>query len=510
MTTFHAIHPATGTPGEPSYSAATPAQVDAAARAAANAFRAGLPRDLRTALLEAAADQIAGLGDGLLTLAAEETGLAATPRLAGERDRTVFQLRTFAGVVREGSWVEATIDHGDPARKPLPKPDVRRMLRPVGPVAVFGASNFPLAYSVAGGDTASALAAGCPVVVKGHPAHPGTGEMVARAVQRACEKAGAPAGTFAFLHAGGDRDLAVGQELVTHPAIQAVGFTGSPAGGMALVRLANGRPQPIPVFAEMGSVNPVVVLPSADDPTLGEKLAASAMMSGGQMCTCPGLVFAVKGPHLDALAAGMQAAFAKAAPVVMLSSRVREGYVKKLHETSHARGLETLAGVGDQPPAAGPLTGAPTLLRTTSADFRRDPKLAEECFGPSAIVVACESVDDLLGALELVQGSLTGTLWTNPADANAPRALAALAARAGRVVVNGVPTGVEVCPAMVHGGPFPACNRPDTTAVGAFAIRRWCRPVCWQNTPDALLPEELRETNPCRIFRVVNGKRIES
>ena len=333
--------------------------------------------------------------------------------------------------------------------------------------------------------------------------------MVARAVHRACEKAGAPAGTFAFLHAGGDRDMAVGQELVSHPAIQAVGFTGSPGGGMALVRLANARPQPIPVFAEMGSVNPVVVLPSAEEPALGEKLAGSAMMSGGQMCTCPGLVFVVKGPQLDALAAGMKAAFSKAVPVVMLSPRVREGYVRKLHETSHTKGLETLAGVGDQPSAPGPLTGAPTLLRTTSADFRRDPRLAEECFGPSAIVVACESVDDLLGALELVQGSLTGTLWANPADEHAPRALAALAARSGRVVVNGVPTGVEVCPAMVHGGPFPACNRPDTSAVGALAIRRWCRPVCYQNTPGSMLPEELQEGNPRRIFRVVDGKRVE-
>lgn len=498
MSTFHSYNPVTNE-RMTEFQAATQAEVQSAAIAAAAAFPkfAALAGPARAAFLEAAADAIAGLGDELLALVSRETGLPASPRLAGERDRTVFQLRTFAGMTRDGSWVEAVVDPANPDRKPLPKPDLRRVLRPLGPVAVFGASNFPLAYSVAGGDTASALASGCPVVVKGHPAHPGTGEMVAKALLSAADRTGMPKGVFAFLHSGGDRDLAVGKELVTHPAIKAVGFTGSPAGGMALVRLAADRPEPIPVFAEMGSVNPVLVLPSAlaqaeQVTSLAEKLAASAVMSGGQMCTCPGLIFAVRGPAFEAFAAALSAGFAKSTPVAMLSPRVREGFTRRLHEVGHAASVSTLAGHSDQRTTLTPPV-SPTLLRTASAAFTASPTLAEECFGPAAILVECSNTADMLAALANVRGSLTGTLWCDPADADAPAALTALEARVGRIVFAGVPTGVEVSPAMVHGGPYPACNRPDTSAVGPLAIRRWCRPVCYQNVPTELLPSSLAQ-----------------
>lgn len=496
MTTLSGFDPVTGE-SIGTYHAATPGEVSGAARAAAGAFAelSALSGEHRGEFLDAIADAIVGLGDELLSRASRETGLAASPRLAGERDRTVFQLRLFAGIAREGTWVEAVIDPANPARTPLPKPDLRRMLRPLGPVAVFGASNFPLAYSVAGGDTASALAAGCPVVVKGHPAHPGTGEMVARAVLAAAERTGMPKGVFAFLHSGGDRDLAVGHELVVHPAIKAVGFTGSPAGGMALVRLAADRSEPIPVFAEMGSVNPVLVLGSALASTeqaslLAEKLAASAVLSGGQMCTCPGLIFAVRGSVFEAFAAALSASFNKSSSVTMLSPRVREGFTRRLNEIGHVAGVMTLAGQNDQRTTFMPPV-TPTLLRTTSDAFIASPTLADECFGPAAILVECLDTSDMLAALAIVKGSLTGTLWCDPTDADAPAALAALESRVGRIIFGGMPTGVEVSPAMVHGGPYPACNRPDTSAVGPLAVRRWCRPVCYQNVPAGLLPAPL-------------------
>jgi NADP-dependent aldehyde dehydrogenase len=317
----------------------------------------------------------------------------------------------FANVVREGSWIDAAIDRADPARSPLPKPDLRRMLRPLGPVAVFGASNFPLAYSVAGGDTASALAAGCPVVVKGHPAHPGTGEMVAAAVSRAVAKVGLHPGTFSFLHSGGERDLAVGTELVSHPAIKAVGFTGSPVGGMALVRLAASRSDPIPVFAEMGSVNPVVILPgalAANPADLAGKLAASATASYGQMCTCPGLIFAVQSPAFDALKVALSAAFAAAKPAPMLSPRVRDGYLRRLGDNAHTSGVEILAGSESQ--------ASPALLAVDAATFIASPGLHEECFGPAAILVACRSVAEMLEAAAHIPGSLTATLWADASD----------------------------------------------------------------------------------------------
>ncbi|MFZ4575700.1 MAG: aldehyde dehydrogenase (NADP(+)) [Phycisphaerales bacterium] len=496
------------TPGGPelgfTYAAASEADIDAAAReagACAAAFRDSA-RESRAAMLTYAAEEIAALGDGLIEVASAETGLAR-PRLAGERDRTVYQLRMFAEIVREGSWAEAVIDRGDASRQPLPKPDVRRMLRPLGAVAVFGASNFPLAYSVAGGDTASALAAGCPVIVKGHSSHPATGELVALAVSGAVARAGVPAGAFSFLHAGGERDVAVGVELLSHPSIAAGGFTGSPGAGVALARLAAGRACPIPFFAEMGSINPVVVMPGALErrgDEIAAKLAASFTNSAGQMCTCPGLVLGVAGPARENFVQRLSVGAGATAAQPMLSARIRDAWRSGVRE-SEAAGASLVTGGGEW----GASGEAAVVLRADAAAFRASARLREECFGPSTLVVSCASVAEMMECAALVGGALTATLWAEPGE-EVGAVVGALESIAGRVVFNGVPTGVEVCDAMVHSGPFPACNRADSTAVGRFAMRRWCRPVAYQNCPDPLLPAELRESNPLGIGRRVNGR----
>ncbi|TSA39600.1 aldehyde dehydrogenase (NADP(+)) [bacterium] len=515
---FTSIEPATGLQSTASFLAASHADVDQAASHAWHAFEEVSARTSkeRAGLLLMAADEIVALGDDLVMTASRETGLPF-PRVASERDRTVFQLRMFADITREGSWVEAIIDHGDPSRTPMPKPDLRRMLMPLGPVAVFGASNFPLAYSTAGGDTASALAAGCPVVVKGHPSHPATGEMVARALSKAVARTGFPAGMFSYLAAGGERDFAVGQELVRHPAIRGVGFTGSTTGGMALIALANARHDPIPVFAEMGSANPVFVLPgalAADGPAIVERLVASVTASSGQMCTCPGLVFAIRGEPMERFVAAMCAAFAKLPPMVMLSTRIREAFFRRLGEVAGIVAVDTLVGTPQRAiGGALPITATPALLRTTLDVFGSHPTLADECFGPAAIVVECANESELADATARVRGSLTGSMWFTPAESASPLAIGLrerLARKVGRLICNGVPTGVEVTGAMVHSGPYPSCNRPDSSAVGHTAIRRWCRPVCFQNTTQDLLPAELQDRNPLAIARVVDGNRTEA
>jgi NADP-dependent aldehyde dehydrogenase len=393
------------------------------------------------------------------------------------------------------------------------------MLRPLGPVAVFGAGNFPLAYSTAGGDTASALAAGCPVVVKGHPGHPGTGEMVAAAVARAVADCGFDAGTFSFLHAGGPREMAIGQRLVQHPAIRAVGFTGSFGGGTALAALAAERPDPIPVFAEMGSTNPVFILAGAAESQgelIAERLVQSATASGGQMCTCPGLIFVSKGEGAEKLQRTMAKLLNEGQPQTMLNPRTRATFARRAEEVAAASGVEVRAGsvqAGHRTArdaatheVGSPIRASAALFRTAFDTFRRTPPLHEEVFGPAAILVVCEDERQLIDAAALIQGSLTGTIWAGAQDeAMARRVQHVLEQRVGRLIYNGVPTGVEVCAAMVHGGPYPATNQPQSTAVGPFAIQRWCRPVCYQNTPDALLPAELRNGNPLRIRRMVNN-----
>jgi len=483
MSTFTATSPATGRPLERVFHAATPQDVHRACLDAAAAFKHGADDRSRAALLREAAAGILGLGDRLLETASAETGLAI-PRLAGERDRTAFTLRTFADLAESGAWRRECVDAAQPDRTPLPKPSLRRFLLPLGPAAVFGASNFPLAYSTAGGDTASALAAGCPVVVKGHALHPATGAMVAAVLADAVKKVGAHPGTFSLLPAGGERDHAVGAELVAHPAIRAAGFTGSLGGGMALHRLAQARPDPIPVFAEMGSVNPVFVLPHAaatQGVPIAERLFASVSNSCGQMCTCPGLIFmpARVGTALsDRLATLVRESVAQP----MLSHGMRRSFGQRIDACRRVPSVQ-LAASGQE--GSGDGTFQPVvLLRTDVATFGANPTLHDECFGPSTIIIECDDVEAMLAATVSLPGSLAGSIFHAPGDEVDGRRLErVLLGRVGRLVFNGVPTGVEVSPAMVHGGPYPATNQPHTTAVGAMAIERWCRPVCVQNHP---------------------------
>ena len=519
--TFRALNPTTGSNLETTFHAATPDEVDAVCRAAWQAYfdLSARSNDQRAAFLDTCATRVSDLGDELVKVAAAETGLGPA-RLVSERERTVNSLRMFAAMVREGSWVRASIDRGDAARRPLPKPDVRRMLRPVGPVAVFGASNFPLAYSTAGGDTASALAAGCPVIVKGHPSHPGTGELVACAIAQAVVEHGFDPGCFSFLHAGGERETAVGLELVRHACVRAVGFTGSTTGGMTLVREATARPDPIPVFAEMSSVNPVCMLPEALESSakpIAERLYASVTNASGQMCTCPGLVFAKRSDGLEVFLRAMADSMNQAGPMTMLNRRVRAGFVKRISEITAVDGVDVRggspqAGHREEGFDAGSDQGSPVrcsavVFRTNYGVFRHAHSLHDECFGPSLVVVACDDDDQLLAAAASIQGSLTATIFASGLDLPLSQRLhQVLEQRVGRVVYNGVPTGVEVCTSMVHGGPYPACNQPQSTAVGPTAAERWCRPVCFQSAPQTNIPKELRDDNPLRIVRVVDGK----
>jgi NADP-dependent aldehyde dehydrogenase len=521
---FYAVDPHSGRQLPTLYLAAAPQDVDSACWSAWQAFHAMLEKTAseRATLLETIAQRILDLGEDLLGLATDETGLGPA-RLVSERDRTVAQLRMFAGLVRKGDWVQPAIDTGQPSRRPIPKPDLRRMLRPLGPVAVFGASNFPLAYSTAGGDTASALAAGCPVVVKGHPGHPGTGELVAQAITYAVTESGFEPGTFSFLHSGGPREMAIGQQLVKHAAIRAVGFTGSFAGGTALARLAADRADPIPVFAEMGSTNPIFLLPAALDssaPEAADRLFASITASNGQMCTCPGLIFTIRGDGTEAFLRAIAKPFNEAQPQTMLNHRVRQTFAKRAGEVVALTGVDVRAGSpeaahrtserADQVKPNEPIRASASLLRTTFETFRKFPTLHDEVFGPLAIVVVCENDRQLLDAAAMIQGSLTGTIWAGAKDVElARRVQGVLEQRVGRLIYNGVPTGVEVCASMVHGGPFPATNQPHTTAVGAFAIQRWARPIAYQNTPESMLPPELRNANPLKLRRLVNGEWTE-
>jgi NADP-dependent aldehyde dehydrogenase len=501
---FRAVDPRTGEEVDPVFVCATPEEVGAAGERAWRAFgRFGsLPGGERAMLLDAMARELEEVERELVTRASLETGLAVE-RLEREFARTVFTLRMYAEIVREGSWVRAAIDRPARGAAPgtIPGHDVRRMLAPLGPVAVFGASNFPLAYGVAGGDTASALAAGCPVIVKGHPSHPGTGAIAAGALARAVETRGLDDGVFSYLPSGGAGEMEVGALLVGHPLVRAVGFTGSFRGGMALDEAARRRSVPIPVFAEMGSTNPVCVLPEAArerGAEIEQLLAGSILDSSGQQCTCPGIVFVLDDAPGRKIASGLGARLEAARENVMLSRRVRDGYWKRAQECAGVAGvsctpsLEAFARA--QPAASGPVVAPAGLLETTAAGFGAAPTLREEVFGPAALVVWCADVDEMLAALGGVVGSLTGTVIASAQENGAAgRVLSSLSARAGRVVFNGVPTGVRVAAGMVHGGPYPATNRPESTAVGAFALERWARPVCFQNVPQGMLPAGLRE-----------------
>ncbi len=493
---------ATGAELEPSYGGATTADMDRACALAAAAFgpyRATSP-EVRARFLELVADKIAALGDALTDRACAETGLPR-PRIEGERARTAGQLKLFAAELREGSWQDVRLDPALPDRKPLPRPDLRLRMIPLGPVAVFGASNFPLAFSVAGGDTASALAAGCPVVVKGHPAHPATSEMVGRAVQAAVAEAGLPEGVFSMLFGIGNR---LGEELVADPRIKAVGFTGSRAGGLALAKIAAARPEPIPVYAEMSSVNPVLLMPgalAARGAELGRAFVGSLTMGAGQFCTNPGLLFATPGPGLDAFVAAAGDAMGDAAAGVMLHAGILAAYQKGVERLADTRGVEQLGKGLTADGRAGAV-----LFGTDADTFGKTPHLAEEVFGAAGLLVRNGDWDALVPILQELEGQLTITIHMTEADEPlVGKLLPVLETKAGRILVNGWPTGVEVSHAMVHGGPFPATSDSRTTSVGTLAIRRFLRPVCYQNLPATLLPEAVQDANPLRIWRRVDG-----
>jgi NADP-dependent aldehyde dehydrogenase len=502
--TFNSVDPRTGEPG-PSYEEASPAGVRAAVEAAAAVHRSGALRDrsARAALLRGAAARLRTAGDEIVAVCEAETGLPELPRLRSELERTCGQLEAFAGIVDTGDDAEAIIDHPDPDAKPIPRPDVRRMRIPLGPVAVFGASNFPLAFSTAGGDTASALAAGCPVVVKGHPSHPGTGELVARELRAAVADAGLPGGTFAHLPAAG---VEVGEALVDAPEIAAVGFTGSFAGGKAIHDRAARRPVPIPVYAEMGSVNPIVVTEAALQaraPKIAEGLTASVASFGGQLCTKPGVVFVPAGPEGDAFAADLAARLDAAAPQVLLNERLRDALrsaVGRLESRPEVRPL------GSAPEPDGPgFQHQPAAYEAPAAAVAEGrAELLEEHFGPVVLLLRHGSREELLAALERIEGQLTGSLHAEPGE-DVAELVEALGTRAGRVVFNGFPTGVAVTFGMHHGGPYPATTSPLHTSVGMTAVQRFTRPIAYQDAPAEVLPPELREDNPLGIRRRVDG-----
>ncbi|MFC5068641.1 aldehyde dehydrogenase (NADP(+)) [Flaviflagellibacter deserti] len=501
---FRAIDPARGEAIEPVFADAGPGEVERAAALAAAAFptfRETQPEE-RARFLENIADRIEALGDTLISRAMSETALPKG-RLNGEGARTTGQLRLFAQMVRGGDWVEARIDTALPDRKPLPRPDLRLRHVGIGPVAVFGASNFPLAFSVAGGDTASALAAGCPVVVKGHPAHPGTSELVGRAIREAVAQSGLPEGVFSLL-TGTSNEL--GGALVADPRIMAVGFTGSRAGGLALMRIAAARPVPIPVYAEMSSINPVFLLPSALDAraeTLGRAFVGSLVLGAGQFCTNPGLVIALDGPALDRFIAAARAALGEINAATMLTPGIHQAFGRSVAELEKHSSTELLArGL----PGEGANMCRAALFATDAKTFIGDHALAGEVFGASSIIVRCADEAEMIQAAERLEGQLTATIHIDAGDhALARRLLPLLEERAGRVLANGWPTGVEVGQAMVHGGPFPATSDPRSTSVGTLAIRRFLRPVCYQDLSDDLLPEALKAANPLGLRRLVDG-----
>ncbi|WP_321333224.1 aldehyde dehydrogenase (NADP(+)) [Breoghania sp.] len=463
-------------------------EIDRAVRAAEQAFATygWSERETRARFLETIADEIEARGAALTALGANETGLPKA-RLEGERARTTGQLRMFAAHIRKGDYLDRRHDVALPDRQPLPRPDLRLIQRPLGPVAVFGASNFPLAFSTAGGDTAAALAAGCPVVYKGHPAHPATGELVARAIEAAIEALSLPAGTFGFVQSNTNE---AGEALVRHPLIRAVGFTGSFHGGKALFDIAMSRPEPIPFYGELGSINPVFVLPAAlaaRGREIGTGWAGSLTMGVGQFCTNPGIVVLPQGPAGDAFRDAALRALDEIAPQPMLTQGVAKGYADAVARIAVAARRLTEA---EAPPAR---CGAPVVFEVTDTEWLATPDLAQEMFGPAAILVRTASPETMMRVAQSFSGQLTATVQMDVEDTEQARNLMPVLERmAGRILANGFPTGVEVADAMVHGGPFPASTNFGATSVGSLGIRRFLRPVSFQNLPEALLPADLR------------------
>ncbi len=493
------IQPGTGAVLEPAYLTATPEEVEKAMALAAAAFPvfSNLSGITRARFLRAAAGEIEGVVEDIVARGQLETALPEA-RLRGETARTVGQLRLFANLIEEGSWVDARIERADPDRKPLPKPDLRSMIRPLGPVAVFCASNFPLAYSVAGGDTASALAAGCPVVVVAHESHPGVAEIVAGAVIRAAIAHHMPEGVFSVLYGGG---RSIGGAVVKHPVTQAVGFTGSRTGGSALMDIAASRPQPIPVYAEMSSANPIVILPGALDrgeEALAEAFYGSLTLGVGQFCTNPGLVFLPEGKG-DKFLTKLKSLIEASTPGIMLNAAICESYARATAAVASAEGVKTIARCSME---AGPGQGAPAVFTVSIRDFLNNETLQHEMFGPATLIVR-GSAGEIEAAIPKLEGQLTATIHGTDEELAAHANLViALQQRAGRLVFNGYPTGVEVCNSIVHGGPYPSTSDGRSTSVGPMAIFRFCRPIAWQGFPNAALPAELQDANPLGIRRM--------
>jgi len=501
---FRAHNPVTGEALEPEFYSATAEEVDEAAKLAHEAFESysRLPGQEKGKFLRTIAANLDSIADELIERCALETALPKA-RLQGEAARTSNQLRLFAQLVEEGSWLMARIDRGDSDRKPLPKPDIRSLLRPLGPVVVFGASNFPLAFSVAGGDTASALAAGNPVIVKGHSAHPGTGEMVGRAVEEAVRSCNLPEGVFSLLFGGGSE---IGAALMKHPYVKAGGFTGSRTAGKLLMTIAASRPEPIPFYAEMSSTNPVFILPGAlreNAEKIASGLHASFTLGAGQFCTKPGMVFVPEGPDASRFRSKLEEVVTPSAPFHLLTSVIRNSYGTGIGARRAKPGVRVIA----EAEPGGELGVGAALFETDAEAFLKDPDLASEIFGPSTLVVRHSGRDQVLRIARELEGHLTATIHGTEQDLGDWSDLVAiLEEKVGRLIFNGFPTGVEVCHAMVHGGPFPATSDGRSTSVGTQAIYRFSRPVCYQNFPDSARPDELKDSNPLGIWRLVDGE----
>lgn len=502
---FTGINPANGQKLDTEFLEATRQEVAQAVQLAARAFPAYRKKSAaeKATFLERIADEIMALGDALIKRCMLETALPEA-RLLGERGRTTGQLRLFAQVLREGSWIDARIDTALPDRQPLPRPDIRQMHMALGVVGIFGASNFPFAFSVAGGDTASALAAGCPVVVKGHPAHPGTSEMVAAAIRKAAQDSRMPEGVFSMVQGTSHE---VGMALVTHPLVKAVGFTGSSKGGKALFDAAAKREEPIPVYAEMGSTNPVFILPGAlqeRSEKIADGLSKSVTLGVGQFCTNPGLVITLQSEQSHRFLEQTASLLGQAQAGTMLSPAIRQAFTKGIQHLKSIPEVSVLAEtvLSDEPSYS---IGA-VLLQSSAKTLISHPELAEEVFGPSAVGITCSSREEMLEIARNLKGHLTATLHGTLQDLEENRELIdILTTKVGRLLLNGYPTGVEVGYAMVHGGPYPATTDARSTSVGTAAIKRFARPVCFQDFPDHLLPEALQNNNPLNIWRLVNG-----
>jgi alpha-ketoglutaric semialdehyde dehydrogenase len=504
---FHAVNPKTGEHLAPAFLPATLDEVDMAARLAHEAFATygKLPGRDKAAFLRKIALNIEAVASELVERAEQETALPKA-RLQGETARTCGQLRLFAQLVEEGSWLMARIDRGDPDRKPAPKPDIRSMLHPLGPIVVFGASNFPLAFSVAGGDTASAFAAGCPVIVKGHSAHPGTSEIVGQAVRDAVRHCNLSEGVFSLLFGGGSQ---IGTALMKHPLVKAGGFTGSRTAGKILMNVAATRPEPIPFYAEMSSTNPVFILPAAlreRAESIAAGLHASFTLGAGQFCTKPGMVFLAEGEDGSRLLRKLQLLVNESAPFHLLTEAIRSSYNAGIATREQKESVKLMAAT-PSPDSGGPLSVGAVLFETDAQSLLKDEDLAAEIFGPATLLIRHSSRNELLEAARRLEGHLTAAIHGTEQDlVEFEDLIAVLERKVGRLIFNGFPTGVEVCHAMVHGGPYPATSDGRSTSVGTQAIYRFCRPVCYQGFPDAVLPDELKDSNSLGIWRMVDGE----